>query len=315
MNRLDYLDHSLIHDCADAIIARTLSGTMVSWNEAARRIFGYAEKEVLGHSIAMLVPEEKLGEEAELMARALRGECITDWSTTRLHKDGSELAVLLTVSPIHDAAGNLIGSSKIVRTALQGLARQQELYSLAYRDQLTGVANRTLLIDRLGQAMRRDERSRFHGGIIFIDLDDFKRVNDTGGHLAGDKVLSICARRLQAVLRECDTVARWGGDEFVVLVEDLHRDLHEALGIVHNIASKLLMTLRKPYLVGSATYRCPPSIGGCLFRGVTQPIEQVIHSADQAMYQAKMAGKNAVYINADKPRDAVEIVHSHAAVA
>lgn len=315
MTRIDRLTYSIIHDCIDAIIAKTMTGAIVSWNTAAEQLFGYTEGEAVGRSIAMLVPPDKSGEELEILARLGGGERIQDYATVRLHKDGSRIPVLLTISPIYDSAGNVIGASKIVRVANEALAKQNELQALAYRDQLTGISNRAHLIDRLGHVMRRDERSHRYGGVLFVDLDNFKRVNDTAGHLAGDKVLVTCAQRMQATVRECDTVARWGGDEFVVMVEDLDQDLNRALEIVRKIANKLLMALRKPYDIDNKIFECSPSIGACLFRGVSQPIDIVIQHADQAMYRAKLAGKNAIHIDERKPHDAVDDVSSRIAVA
>ncbi|MGC3982943.1 MAG: diguanylate cyclase [Steroidobacteraceae bacterium] len=315
MTRLDRLAHSMIHDCVDAIVAKTLTGTIVAWNAAAEQLFGYTEREALGHSIMMLVPQDKAIEESEVLARLARGERMQDFTTCRLHKNGNRISVMLTISPIHDGSGNVIGAAVMVRPASQEDAKQKELQALAYRDQLTGVSNRVQLLDRLTQAMRRDERSHNYGGILFVDLDNFKVVNDTAGHAAGDRVLVACAQRMQAVLRQCDTVARWGGDEFVVMIEDLGQDFGRSLEIMQKIANKLLQALRRPYDVNGAAFNCSPSIGASLFRGVSQPLDLVIHNADKAMYRAKLAGKNAIHIDAQQPPEMVSDVPTAAAVA
>ncbi len=315
MTRLEQLAYSMIHDCVDAIIAKTLTGTIVSWNAAAEEIFGYSERETLGHSIMLLVPPDRADEEIEILERLNRGERIQDFATVRVHKNGSRIPVILTISPIRDDAGNVIGAAKIARVASDTTLSRSQLQSLAFHDPLTGASNRTQLVDRLMQAMRRNERSRQHGAVLFIDLDNFKDVNDTAGHLAGDKVLMACAQRMQSVLRECDTVARWGGDEFIVMIEALDPDTDRSLDIVRKISLKLLNVLRKPYEVDDRMFGCPPSIGACLFRGIAQPIDVVIQRADHAMYHAKLAGKNFMHIDETDPEDFIDAVDDNTAVA
>lgn len=308
MTRLEQLTFSMIQDCVDAIIAKTLTGAIVSWNTAAEQIFGYKEREVLGHSIMLLVPPEKQQEEVEILERLNRGEGIHDLATVRMHKNGTRIPVMLTISPIRDDAGHVIGAAKIARVMRESTLTQSQLQSLAFHDSLTGASNRTQLADRLVQAMRREERSHQYGGVLFVDLDNFKKVNDSAGHLAGDKVLVACAQRMRSVLRECDTVARWGGDEFVVMVEDLDQDISRSLDIMRKIAAKLLNELRKPYEVDDKVFTCPPSIGACLFRGIGQSTDAVIQRADQAMYTAKLAGKNSIHIDERPPDELVAMV-------
>lgn len=220
MSRIAQLTHSMIHDCVDAMIAKTLTGTIVSWNSAAERMFGYTVQETLGHTILTIVPPELVGEETAILDRLAQGQSIQDLRTLRLHKNGQRVPVTMTISPLRDRAGEVIGASTIVRRPLNIADSQPELLRLAYQDPLTSLSNRTHLLDRLEQTMRRNDRTHQYGAVIFIDLDNFKQVNDSAGHAAGDRVLIKCARRMQATLREYDTVARWGGDEFVIMIED-----------------------------------------------------------------------------------------------
>lgn len=306
MSRINQLAYSMIHDCVDAIIAETLTGTIVSWNLAAEKMFGYSEKEALGRSILILVPKELHDEESTILECLSRGQRLQEFHTSRLHKDGRRIPVVFTISPLMDKSGQVIGASTIVRLAINSMRSERELLAMAYHDSLTALSNRAHLLDRLEQAMRRDERSHRFGAIVFIDLDDFKAVNDNAGHLMGDRVLIKCARRLEGVLREYDTIARWGGDEFVILIEDLDEDLEPSIEKAQGIASKILRALRRSYTFDGQTFTCPPSIGIACFRGVTQPILKVIENADRAMYKAKMAGKGCIHIDRDKPQDAVE---------
>lgn len=315
MSRLAQLTHSIIHDCVDGMIAKTLTGTIVSWNSAAERMFGYTAQEMLGHSILTIVPPELAGEESAILDRLAQGHGIQDLQTTRLHKNGQRIAVTMTISPLRDRSGEVIGASTIVRQPMSAADTQPELLRLAYQDPLTSLSNRTHLLDRLEQTMRRDQRTGQYGAIFFIDLDNFKRVNDSAGHAAGDQVLIKCARRMQAVVREYDTVARWGGDEFVIMVEDLDADFDISIDRTRSIAAKLLLALRKPYTYKGKNFSCHPSIGVTCFRGVMQPVQQVIDAADQAMYQAKLAGKNCVHINGNKPNDTLDAKRSATAAA
>ncbi len=297
MKRLEQLEHSIVHDCADAIIAKTLTGTIVSWNRAAERLFGHEAAETLGHSILMLVSPGHENEEHEIMARVMRGEQVRDMHTTRMHKSGHAIDVALTISPLHDSAGLVIGASMIARPWLKAMTVLPTLLQSALYDPLTRTANRTLLIDRLGQAMRHGERMACFGGVLFLDLDGFKNVNDTAGHRTGDQLLQACAERLKTHTRGSDTVARWGGDEFVVLLPELHASWAIALEQLHHVASKLLLTLRAAYAINQTMYSCPASIGGCLFSGSRQSTDAIIEQADQAMYSAKHAGKNTLHIH------------------
>lgn len=307
MTPLDQLAHSMVNHCSEAMIAKTLEGTVVCWNAAAEALFGYEEREMLGHSIMTLVPLDRVAEEKNILDRLPSGETIRDFATLRMHKDGRALPVVLTISPIYDAAGNVIGASNIVRPQLSS-AVHEELFKLAFRDSVTGLSNRAHLNDRLKQAMQRNERSRKHGGILFIDLDNFKAVNDDYGHQIGDTLLIKCARRLQQTVRECDTVARWGGDEFVVMVEELHQNRLQAFIYLEQIARKILFSLRRPYSIKGVTHQCSPSIGACLFRGVVDSIEDTISEADKAMYRAKQSGKNGLVIEGSRPRDTLDAV-------
>jgi diguanylate cyclase (GGDEF)-like protein/PAS domain S-box-containing protein len=305
MSRLAQLTYSMIHDCVDAMIAKTLTGTIVSWNSSAERLFGYTEQEALGHSILTIVPPELAGEESAILERLAQGQHIQDLHTYRLNKHGQRLPVTMTISPLRDRDGQVIGASTIVRERLNVADNHPELLRLAYQDPLTSISNRTHLLDRLEQAMRRNERTHHYGAIFFIDLDNFKQVNDSASHAAGDHVLKKCARRMQAILREYDTVARWGGDEFIAMVEELDVDREAALDKARSIATKLLRALRKPYTYKGRSFTCHPSIGLTIFRGVIHPLQQVIDVADQAMYQAKLAGKNGIHVISTQANEAI----------
>ncbi len=166
--------------------------------------------------------------------------------------------------------------------------------TLAFRDQLTGLPNRTLLLDRLHQAGEARRRDGGWGGVLLIDLDDFKKINDTLGHAKGDDLLRLVAGRLSDCVRARDTVARLGGDEFVVVFEDLGGDEGEAVVRARYVGEKILRAINQPYPLGDVVRHCTPSIGAALFHGLDTAPEEWLKQADLAMYQGKADGRNTL---------------------
>lgn len=161
---------------------------------------------------------------------------------------------------------------------------------LAFYDPLTQLPNRRLLLNRLQQALTACVRTLRYGAVLFIDLDDFKALNDTQGHHIGDLLLQQVAARLKACVRASDMVARLGGDEFVVILQDLSSNLVEAAAQTKNVGEKLLATLSRKYLLAGYEYHTSGSIGTTLFRDHREPIEDLLKRADLALYRAKTAG-------------------------
>jgi len=169
-----------------------------------------------------------------------------------------------------------------------------EIERLAYHDALTGLSNRLLLLDRLKQALVSSARNGRAGALLFIDLDNFKSLNDTLGHDTGDLLLQQVSQRLTSCIREGDTLARLGGDEFVVMLLDLSEHHIEAAAQSENIGEKILIALSQPYQLDNYTHRCTASIGVTLFSSNHQAADELMKQADIAMYQAKKAGRNAL---------------------
>jgi diguanylate cyclase (GGDEF)-like protein/PAS domain S-box-containing protein len=175
--------------------------------------------------------------------------------------------------------------TSVLGTALVRLRSEERMRHEALHDPLTGLANRTLLRDRLEHALARSARDGTVTGVLFVDLDDFKHVNDRFGHLAGDAVLAEIGQRLRAAVRPADTVARLGGDEFVVVCEDVDEETALALG------ARLEAAIRGPLEVGSAEHRLTASIGIALGH---DDADSMLAAADAAVYQAKAAGRGRV---------------------
>ena len=188
---------------------------------------------------------------------------------------------------------------------------QEQVRQLAFHDPLTGLPNRRLLADRLGLAMATNRRNTRFGALMFLDLDNFKPLNDAHGHSAGDLLLVEVAKRLSRCIREMDTVARFGGDEFVVMISELESGRSESAASACVIAEKIRAALSQPYVLKikrndagetSLEHNCTASIGLALFDGNEANQDDVLRLADMAMYQAKEAGRNQVILTTETPQ-------------
>ncbi|MDD3343158.1 MAG: EAL domain-containing protein [Sulfurospirillaceae bacterium] len=169
---------------------------------------------------------------------------------------------------------------------------ETQIYTLAFYDPLTQLPNRQLLNDRMTQALANSQRHRKYGAILFIDLDNFKALNDTKGHHMGDELLVAVAKRIQSILRDGDTLGRLGGDEFIVLLEGLNYQEEKAALEAEKFANRIKYIINQPYTLSECEHTCSPSIGIVLFVGNTHDKDSLLKYADIAMYQAKQAGRN-----------------------
>lgn len=425
---------SIVFSSQDAIISKNLDGIVTSWNRGAEKVFGYSAAEIVGQPILMLIPDERRDEEDRVLAAIRQGKSIEHYETTRIRKGGRPIGVSVTVSPIRDHQGRIIGASKIARdmserrqmedalreqeesfrliaenldgfvatldidgrrlynspsyarllgkrailgtlslddvhpgdrervsrafrdTVATGISQhleyrflmadggicllesrsgvirddkgrtrrvvvvshdvterrqaEEKIHHLAFHDPLTQLPNRLMLHDRLDHAMAASKRSGCYGALMFLDLDNFKPLNDTHGHKAGDLLLIEVTARLKSCVREMDTVARFGGDEFVVLLSELHADRDQSTSQAERIAEKIRLTLSEPYRLiikqdGTANdttivHRCTVSIGVVLFIGREESADDIVKWADAAMYQAKADGRNSIRLHDSK---------------
>ncbi|MGA7750510.1 MAG: EAL domain-containing protein [Gallionella sp.] len=184
--------------------------------------------------------------------------------------------------------------SRAIKALEKAEAAEESIKNLAFYDPLTGLPNRRLLMDRLQHTLASSARSGRKGALLFIDLDNFKDINDTLGHDIGDLLLQQTAQRLESCLRESDTLARLGGDEFVVVLEDLSEHALEAALQTKAVGEKILATLGQPYQLDTHKYHSTPSIGATIFSDHGQSGEELLKRTDIAMYQAKKAGRNTL---------------------
>lgn len=212
------LFRAVVESSHDAIISKDLDGVILTWNGGAERLFGYPAAEAIGKPINMLVPPGFDDDLPELLRRVRSGEQIDNHETVRERKDGTQVDVALTISPIRDREGAVIGASTIARDISVRLRYQEQLRRLAEHDALTGLRNRRRFERDVAEQVGRARRYGELASLLMVDLNGFKAVNDTYGHRIGDRVLKTIAAALRARLRDTDVVARVGGDEFAILM-------------------------------------------------------------------------------------------------
>ena len=217
-----------------------------------------------------------------------------DFQLLRRDRHGRDYWVSVSGTPIFDAHGVFRGYRGVGRDITAEKLAADQIHALAFYDALTELPNRRLLIEQLKKALVTHARNHRQFALLFIDLDNFKTLNDTLGHETGDLLLRDVARRLLACVREADSVARLGGDEFVVMLEDLSEDVGEAAGQAELVGHKILAAFSTPYVLGTREYRSTPSIGITLLAQGNQGVEDLLKQADLAMYQAKAAGRNTM---------------------
>ena len=215
-----------------------------------------------------------------------------DFEMQRVTHDGQPIWVSISGEPIFDAEGRFTGYRGVARDITERKLAEAQIQRLAFYDELTGLPNRRLLMDRLERAVAASTREGCHGALLFLDLDNFKGINDTLGHEWGDRLLVQVGARVSACVRATDTVARLGGDEFVVVIEGLHAEEAEAAAEAEAVAQKVLAALNQPYQIEGCEMHSTPSIGIALFRDAQQPVQELLKRADLAMYQAKAQGRN-----------------------
>jgi diguanylate cyclase (GGDEF)-like protein/PAS domain S-box-containing protein len=263
---------------------------ITAWNPAAEAIFGFPAADALGKVVPALLGSETERHNLETMCSELieagDGNKTTLGNVTR---GGRSIQCEWYNTPLVDAAGNVTGFASLVHDVTERLNTERTIHYMAHHDALTGLPNRRLMQDRLNQAIMSARRKQRHVAVLFLDLDRFKVVNDTLGHDTGDFILKDVARRLVSCVREGDTVSREGGDEFVIILPDLERPEHARV-----VADKIVKDLARPVEIGAHEIHVTPSIGISHYPNDATDVHQLLKHADNAMYQAKDAGRNTI---------------------
>jgi diguanylate cyclase (GGDEF)-like protein/PAS domain S-box-containing protein len=269
-----------------ATYARDINHVVTSWNPAAEQLFGWNAREIVGHPVPT-IPEGKWGETEDLRRRVVNGETIVQLEMVRQRRDGTVVDVSVTLAPLKDSSDHLYGYLTIAADITQRKAAEQKIRQLAYHDPLTGLPNRLLMRDRFQQAVAHADRAKTKVALLFLDLDNFKNINDSLGHTAGDAMLTEVAARLAQCVRETDTISRQGGDEFLIVLSDLS-DVES----IPPILTKLMDRLQEPFHADGQELSTTVSIGITLFPEDGCDFESLLKKADIAMYRAKDAGRN-----------------------
>lgn len=278
-----------------AIVSITdVTGTITYANDLFCKISQYSREELLGHNHRLLNSGFHARTYWSGMFRSISRGKVWHGEVCNRAKDGSLYWLDMTVVPFMDERGKPYQYISIRTDITERMRSKEEIEQLAYFDPLTNLPNRRLFIERLKQSLKANVRNGKHGAVLFIDLDNFKKLNDTRGHSAGDHLLVDVAARLKECVRDVDTVARLGGDEFVVVLEGLSGIHAEACSMAEHVARKIQKSINRPYLFEDYEHYSSPSIGIAMFCDHSVNVEEIIQQADAAMYLSKKAGRNTV---------------------
>ena len=289
---------------ADWIWEVDAQGRYTYASDGVETMMGYKPEEVLGKTVFDFMTEEERQRVAPLFERIVSTKtAVRDMENSILDKDGAAHITLTSGTPILGKDGELLGYRGVDRDITERMRLEGQIRQLAFHDSLTGLPNRRLLSDRMAQVMAANKRSGCSGALLFLDLDNFKPLNDTYGHEVGDLLLIEVANRLRQCVRESDTIARFGGDEFVVILGELAIDRALSSLQAATVAEKIRCSLFAPYTLVvkhegrsdvAVEHHCAASIGVALFVGDEDDPDEVLKHADGAMYAAKASGRNAI---------------------
>lgn len=299
----------LTEDVLDVIWRTDKELRITYMSPSDERLRGYKVEEVMGrHVFEMFTPEgvetlkKQMQKRAELDAQGISTD-FARFQVQHVCKDGRLIWGEILSKPERNDKGEIIGYHGITREITEQKLLQEEIERLAFYDALTKLPNRLLLMERLTQARLNSKRQHYFSAVMFLDLDNFKSLNDTYGHSVGDLLLCQVADRLKACVREVDTVARFGGDEFVVVLNTLDKDKEASAQYALNVAQKIRQSLCALYTLSVqkenaqedvVEHKCTASIGVVIFDAKEGSKDDLLKYADTAMYKAKEAGKNTI---------------------
>lgn len=277
---------SVIESAKDAIIVTDFQGSIIQWNQGAERIFGYAQEEILGSAIDSIIPR-RFPKADEQQTVELIGS----------RKDGSEFPLEMSLGSWETEKG--VFFSSIIRDITERKISEEKINDLVYLDPLTGLPNRRLFHDRLSSLLEQSHKIETNFSLFYMDLDNFKMINDRFGHAIGDLFLKNVTERFEHHISSKDTLSRVGGDEFVLLLP------HTEYGKAAGIAQKLVDALNEPFQLEGEEIFTSLSVGISLYPSDGRECETLIKNADIAMYQAKAEGKNGYQFFTQRMNEAI----------
>ena len=260
------------------------------WNKGAEKLYGWTSVEALHQPLQQLLNYDVTVFDNALKELMKHDEWVGE--VIKYHKNGSKLTIECHWTLVRDSDSKPKCIFSVQSDITVRKIAENKIIEMAFYDVLTQLPNRRLFVDRLEKALVSSARSRNYGALMFIDLDNFKIINDTLGHEIGDILLQQVAARLKLCVREEDTVARLGGDEFVIMIENLNSDVDQASAFVSRIGNKILKSLNRTFEFDGYQHLSTPSIGITLFNNEANSINELIKQSDMAMYQSKTAGRN-----------------------
>jgi diguanylate cyclase (GGDEF)-like protein/PAS domain S-box-containing protein len=281
----------LFTNSMDGVLQTRADGSVVAVNTALCAMLEIGAEEAIRRGRGLLFDAADPRLQRMIRACGARGSARGEVTMIRGNGERFEVEVSYATYPDHEGRSQ---ASWIVRDITERKKAQQDTHRLAYFDALTGLPNRRLLLDRIAESLEASRRSGQIGALLFLDLDNFKRINDARGHSVGDRFLAQVAQRLRKVLRAPDFVARLGGDEFVVLVNDLGTEVEPSARVAMAVAEKVRAVLESPYTIDGYAYSGTGSIGLTIFPKELDAVDDLLREADTAMYRAKAMGRNRI---------------------
>lgn len=278
----------------EAVVITDAQANIIRVNRAFSDITGYLPEEVTGRNPRIMSSGKHGPEFYADMWRCLLAEGKWSGEIWDKRKNGEIYPKWASITAIKNTRGEVGNYVAIFSDITSRKKAEEEIRHLAFYDALTHLPNRRLFLERLGTALSASARRNDYGAIMFVDLDHFKTLNDTHGHDRGDLVLKEMGDRIKSCIREIDIAARFGGDEFVILIEAASDERNDAARRVALVAEKIREALAQPCKIGEQEHQCSSSIGIRLFHGNEHPADVLIKHADMAMYQAKMSKRNTV---------------------
>ncbi|MCG6932714.1 MAG: EAL domain-containing protein [Gallionella sp.] len=298
---------AIAFEIEEGMIVTDSEGVILRVNRVFTLLTGYTAEDAIGKNLSMIKSDRDDPGFYPRMLEALRRDNYWQGEIWNRRQNGEDYPEWLTITAVVGKDGSITNYICAFFDITERKLAEEKIHNLAFYDPLCQLPNRRLLFDRLHQAVTTSARSKNCAGLLFIDLDNFKLLNDTRGHDIGDMLLIEVGHRLRAIIRESDTLARLGGDEFVVLLEGLSTDRSEAALQAREVGEKMLNDIHQPYMLDNVEHFSTASIGVSLFSNYRQSLDDLLKQADTAMYAAKKAGRNTLRFFDPAMQEALEM--------
>jgi diguanylate cyclase (GGDEF)-like protein/PAS domain S-box-containing protein len=285
----------IVESSNDFIWEVDINGVYKYTSHKIKNILGYSSEEMLGKQLFDFMSIDEAKRLSKIYRKIISQEIrITDLENSRIHKNGPEVHFISNGSPFYDESGKLQGYRGVDRDVTLLTQKQQEIEHLAFYDTLTGLANRENISERITQEINYTKRNNFESALLFLDLDDFKQINDTYGHDHGDEVLRVISSKITKSIRNFDVAARIGGDEFIILVRGVKENKGDCLSHLDDMIQRILNDINEPINFKGIFHKVGVSIGVAILPEDGKCFDELLKHADSAMYEAKHLGKNRV---------------------